>query len=541
MKQHILTTVVVSFMMLGGIASTVQADSAVKDGPIGIVVGAGEVQDIAKEGVAIGGHNAGGKDSYKTIVSGENGIAIAATGNKVTGANAIAVGNSAEAKGDKSIAIGANARIIKVDEKTSANYSIAIGTEASTHHEGNISIGKGAETTTNNSMAIGTKAYANGAGAIALGAGSHSNASSITIGQDSQGTDKGVVIGTRANGGLGEGNTIVGSEAEGRAKGATAYGYQAKSQKAYDLSVGYNSEASGGSSVAVGSRSKVASQWAIAIGANSVVEKSALNTVVLGSNINKVKNANNVILGSSSADADIKPVKESVVINEVTYSDFAGVAKGVVSVGSVGKERQIQNVSAGDISKASTDAINGSQLFAVAEKVSTNVGNIKLATDTADEAKKLAKETADQLGTLTSTTSQNLDVVTRLTHEAHQEAVKVGAKSAALSGLHPLSFDKTQKFNVAVAGGAYRNEQALALGGFYAPNQDVLVSFATTVGGSDNMYSIGASFRVGDKGATPTVYKNIPEVVAQQSEMIRVQQEQINRLIEQVESLQRRK
>lgn len=527
-------------MMLGGIASTVQADSAVKDGPFGIAVGAGEVQDIAKEGVAIGGHNAGGKDSYKTIVSGENGIAIAATGNKVTGANAIAVGNSAEAKGDKSIAIGANARIIKVDKDVSANYSIAIGTNASTHHEGNISIGKEAETTTNNSMAIGTKAYANGEGAIALGAGSHSNSASITIGQDSKGTDKGVVIGTKANGELGEGNTIVGSEAVGGAMRATAYGYKAKSKMANDLSVGYNSEASGGSSVAVGSSSTVASKWAIAIGANSVVEKTALNTVVLGSNINKVKNANNVILGSGSADIDSKTV-EKVVINEVTYSDFAGVAKGGVSVGSVGNERQIRNVSAGDISKASTDAINGSQLFAVAEKVSTNVGNIKLATDTADEAKKLAKETADQLGTLTSTTSQNFDVVTRLTHEAHQEAVKVGAKSAALSGLHPLSFDKTQKFNVAVAGGAYRNEQALALGGFYAPNQDVLVSFATTVGGSDNMYSIGASFRVGDKGATPTVYKNIPEVVAQQSEMIRVQQEQINRLIEQVESLQRRK
>lgn len=374
-------------MMLGGIASTVQAASAVKDGPIGIVVGAGEVQDIAKEGVAIGGHNAGGKDSYKSIVSGENGIAIAATGNKATGANAIAVGNSAEAKGDKSIAIGANARIIKVDEKTSANYSIAIGADASTHDEGNISIGKGAETTTKNSMAIGTEAYANGDGAIALGAGSHSNRASITIGQGSKGTDKGVVIGTKTDGGFGEGNTIVGSEAMGGAMRATAYGYKAKSKMANDLSVGYNSEASGGSSVAVGSGSTVASKWAIAIGANSVVEKSALNTVVLGSNINKVKNANNVILGSSSADADIKPVKESVVINEVTYSGFAGVANGVVSVGSVGKERQIQNVSAGDISKASTDAINGSQLFAVAEKVSTNVGNIKLATDTADEAK----------------------------------------------------------------------------------------------------------------------------------------------------------
>lgn len=538
-------------MMLGGIASTVQAASTAQ-ATTGTVVGAGEVQDTAKEGVAIGGRKEERKQNWeKTIVSGENGIAIAATGNEVTGANAIAVGNRAEAKGDrsiavgnsaaakgdKSIAIGANARIIKAGE----NYSIAIGTEASTHDEGNISIGKGAETTTNNSMAIGTKAYANGAGAIALGAGSHSNRASITIGQDSKGTDKGVVIGTKANGELGKENTIVGSEAVGGAMRATAYGYKAKSKMANDLSVGYNSEASGGSSVAVGSGSTVASQWAIAIGANSVVGKTALNTVALGSNINEVKNANNVILGSSSADADIKTVKKSVVINEVTYSDFAGVAKGVVSVGSVGKERQIQNVSAGDISKASTDAINGSQLFAVAEKVSTNVGNIKLATDTADEAKKLAKETADQLGTLTSTTSQNFDVVTRLTHEAHQEAVKVGAKSAALSGLHPLSFDKTQKFNVAVAGGAYRNEQALALGGFYAPNQDVLVSFATTVGGSDNMYSIGASFRVGDKGATPTVYKNIPEVVAQQSEMIRVQQEQINRLIEQVESLQRRK
>ncbi|MCF0156186.1 MAG: YadA-like family protein, partial [Veillonella sp.] len=74
---------------------------------------------------------------------------------------------------------------------------------------------------------------------------------------------------------------------------------------------------------------------------------------------------------------------------------------------------------------------------------------------------------------------------------------KVGAGAAALAGLHPVDFDPDYKFNVAVAGGAYKGEQAMALGAFYRPNDNIMFSVGSTVGNDENMYNVGASFKFG--------------------------------------------
>lgn len=76
------------------------------------------------------------------------------------------------------------------------------------------------------------------------------------------------------------------------------------------------------------------------------------------------------------------------------------------------------------------------------------------------------------------------------------------AKVTALAGLHPLAFDKNNKLSLSVASGSYKSEHALALGGFYQPNRDVLLSFGSSVGGNDNAYTFGASVRVGSHSKT---------------------------------------
>lgn len=78
------------------------------------------------------------------------------------------------------------------------------------------------------------------------------------------------------------------------------------------------------------------------------------------------------------------------------------------------------------------------------------------------------------------------------------EINKVGAGAAALAGLHPLDFEDDSKLTFAAGFGSYKNEQAAALGAFYRPNENIMFSFATAVGNSDNMYNAGLSFRFGE-------------------------------------------
>lgn len=109
---------------------------------------------------------------------------------------------------------------------------------------------------------------------------------------------------------------------------------------------------------------------------NNEVKKAKV--VALGNNI-KVNTDNSVYLGNGSTDAKATATKAmetyiTASINGKEKTFAGGTPDGIVSVGSTGKERRIQNVAAGLISKDSTDAVNGSQLFAVAEELKSQVG-----------------------------------------------------------------------------------------------------------------------------------------------------------------------
>jgi len=71
------------------------------------------------------------------------------------------------------------------------------------------------------------------------------------------------------------------------------------------------------------------------------------------------------------------------------------------------------------------------------------------------------------------------------------------AGAAALAALHPLDFDPDAKWDVAAGYGHYRGENAVAVGAFYRPSEDVMVNVASTVGNGDNMISAGVSVKVG--------------------------------------------
>lgn len=128
---------------------------------------------------------------------------------------------------------------------------------------------------------------------------------------------------------------------------------------------------------------------------------------------------------------------------------------GKVSVNQNGK---VSGVAAGDISATSTDAVNGSQLFATNQQV-----------------------------------VQNAQSISKLGNRIN----KVGAGAAALAALHPLDFDPDDKWDFAAGYGNYNGENAVAIGAYYRPNEDTMFSVGGSFGNGENMVNAGVSLKLG--------------------------------------------
>ena len=108
------------------------------------------------------------------------------------------------------------------------------------------------------------------------------------------------------------------------------------------------------------------------------------------------------------------------------------------------------------------------------------------------------------------------------------------AKVSALAGLHPLDYDPANKLNLAAAGGSYNGEHAFALGAFYRPNRNVMLSFGASLAGGDNAYNVGVSVKVGKGGdridESNTTVSELYYLVGQLQDQIAEQQRKIEEL-----------
>lgn len=112
---------------------------------------------------------------------------------------------------------------------------------------------------------------------------------------------------------------------------------------------------------------------------------------------------------------------------------------------------------------------------------------------------------------------------------------KVGANAAALAALHPLDYDASEKWSVAAGVGNYGSENAMAVGAFYRPNEDVMLNMAGSFGSGENMVNAGISFKVGQRGAK--VVKAEGADVKALQEKVEAQDKEIKELREMVEKL----
>ena len=92
------------------------------------------------------------------------------------------------------------------------------------------------------------------------------------------------------------------------------------------------------------------------------------------------------------------------------------------------------------------------------------------------------------------------DMLNSRIDQVASDANKGIAKASALAALHPLDYDPDNKFDIAAAGGFYKGENAFALGAFYRPNRNVMLSMGTTLTGGDNAYNVGLTFKIGKSG-----------------------------------------
>ena len=148
------------------------------------------------------------------------------------------------------------------------------------------------------------------------------------------------------------------------------------------LAIGDRANSTAKASIAQGKQATATAENAISVGTSSNV--SGENSVALGANITKLTTENSVVLGANSTEVvgttgashEVKEVTDATVRTiagpNFTYSGFAGTVAGpghYVSIGQAGKERQIKNLAAGAVTSTSTDAINGSQLYALMDRV----------------------------------------------------------------------------------------------------------------------------------------------------------------------------
>lgn len=438
---------------------------------------------------------------YKNTVNSNNAIAFGEN-NTVNGTNSFAGGNNSKAEGRNTFAFGSHAEAL-------TEYTYAIGSQA--------------RTSAYDTIAIGNGAYVSGVSSVAIG---------------------------RTNNITGENTVVVGANNKDiKGNQSTVIGYNNKMAGDMEQTIiGANSETAGQGSMAIGTHTKVTAIDAVGIGNNIVADKP--NSVALGTN--------------SVTDDAVNQLQ--AMVNNTTYV-FAGTdATSVVSVGSKQRAgfggvknyvRQVQNVAAGRVDASSTDAVNGSQLHAAYDAINTMGEDIDKALDAQQQfntavhntlanhkdaiknnTQRIAQHDADIADNKNAIKANDRvlknheDRIDKLEHQASNTLTslkadikqldgrinKVGASAAALAGLHPMEFNKDDKFSTSVAYGHYKNANAVALGAYYRPNEKVLLGIAGTFG-SENMYNVSASFKFGKHSEYEPQAKRNGEIEAMKAQI----------------------
>ena len=301
-----------------------------------------------------------GQSATTTVV---NAIAIG-SGTSADGAQAVAIGRNSYTSGNNTVAIGNSTRVRSTNGFALGNEAWAGIDENGTvvGKDNDQAFGSNARAWGGSSMALGNDAKAGGGGAISMGNGSQSRGDwAVAIGNGSKAFK--------------QGSSALGTNATANSSHSTALGWGSTTNGYADIAAGDKSIASGGNSLALGVQASTSAgaEGSVALGLSSKAEKT--NSMALGVSANAAHERSVALGANSKTDATVSTVNQ--LVNGLWYKNYAGgSADSTLSVGSDTLKRTITNVAAGRVNAQSTDAINGSQLYGVAN----TLGNLASTT-----------------------------------------------------------------------------------------------------------------------------------------------------------------
>ena len=328
------------------------------------------------------------------------------SGNNAWKTDSIALGRAANADGEASLALGLNSH-------TRLENAIALGNGANADYSNSIAIGKSSHAAESAGVAIGNDARALKFSSVVIGDQARSNNSrSVVIGFNASATNPAkpasaetdynqtVAIGAFSNA-WGDQSTAIGNNVDAKGNSSIAIGaddWDTVAVKTVDgtgktvkevyqdytgdvMATGkdsYTHTTSGEAAVAIGTKSQAIGELSTAFGTGTIAEGVASAAFGMGA---KATKGNSVAIGAGSTTTTNAIEVNEAKVNDLKYSGFAGgnrITSGdQVSFGSSGYERQLKNVAPGEISNTSTDAINGSQLYAVQNVLGNTAQTVK--------------------------------------------------------------------------------------------------------------------------------------------------------------------
>ena len=507
------------------------------DGQYNNVSGYGNIIKENASGVQVSG--------YGNEVSAKN-VLVSGTSNKAHGENAFVGGENAQALGRNTFVFGSNAQ-------ANQNYTVAIGTQAISSAHDTITIGNGSEANGVSSVVLGRTNKVNADNTVVVGAnnGEIKSAQSAVFGYNN--TVKGekpeqLIFGSNSTTNN-QGAIVVGTHGQAIAQDAVAIGNNTLADVQNSVALGTNStteEAVSTDSIYInGEKYNFAGAVAnstVSIGANGKAGFSGVQNykrtltnvaagriddtstdAINGSQLNAVINAlkfTTVVDGTNTTVTETKNIdggkefavhvnKDLTNMNSVQFNNGVAINNNGINAGN----KTITNVTAG---QNNTDAVNVSQLNNAKDQLTSRINNLGQKVNTnANDIRAVEHTILDHEGRITVLENDVKDLDNKINSTAgnvlnqsksytDNQAAKVGANAAALSALHPLDFNADEKWQFSVGFGNYKGKNATALGAFYQPNENVLLSVGTTLGTGENMVNAGATVRFGSHSSMTT-------------------------------------
>lgn len=516
------------------------------------------VETKVKDTIAVGNGVVSNGESSVAIGNGihADGVRTVNIGTNVSakGVSSIVVGRDTTVNGDDTTVVGANNGNIDADQSAVVGYNnvvqdaskeqLIFGVNSTTKEQGSTVVGSHSKATAVDSLALGNNTIADVQNGVAIGTNSVTESPVGTSTVKDNATDIRFSNSTFA-GSTPDSVVSFGTHGRAGAGGVTEYTRQLQNVAAGRISATSTDAINGsqlydtaleaqkhntvvdGVNTTVTSKDNDFGRKEYKVNVNKTLKD--MDAVEFGKESDDKRagiNKDGVYFFNGSENINIKPtgiqIENTDTLTQATFNnegmqvsdDNATIRFTTTNISAGGQ--QIHDVKAG---AKDTDAVNVSQLKGVQSNVANNTSRIndlgqKVNTN-ANDIRAVEHTILDHEGRITVLENGVKDLDNKINSTAgnvlnqsksytDNQAAKVGANAAALSALHPLDFNADEKWQFSIGFGNYKGKNATALGAFYQPNENVLLSVGTTLGTGENMINAGATVRFGSHSSMTT-------------------------------------